>query len=159
MAANPTHPEYLNMKQCLDDRLEQKLREINQELEYRVRAHERRSVAQRAQIWGQYFQAVREKREKTLEALNQEWYDVQTARRSAHSLQDIGLLFPKDPTQRVKNAIAYNTQVSALASTAKYEGFPAVPEMKGASQVEFEDDMAAIEVRAMMYGHSLWAAD
>ncbi|KAH6898513.1 hypothetical protein B0T10DRAFT_453841 [Thelonectria olida] len=145
LASNPTHPEYLNMKQCLDDRLEQKIREINKELEYRVRAHEKRSVAQRAQIWGQYFQAVREKREKTLEALNQEWYDVQTARRSAHSLQDVGLLFPKDPAQRVKNAIAYNTQVSALATTAKYEGFPAVPEMKGASQAEFEDDMAAIE--------------
>ncbi|KAI5466218.1 Sds3-like-domain-containing protein [Mariannaea sp. PMI_226] len=144
LAPNPTHPEYLNMKQCLDDRLEQKLREINKELEYRIRAHENRSVAQRAQIWGQYFQAVREKRERTLEALNQEWYDVQTARRSAHSLENVGLLFPKDPAQRVRNAIAYNTEVSTLSSIAKYEGFPAVPEMKGASQVELEDDMAAI---------------
>jgi hypothetical protein len=134
------------MKQCLDDRLEQKLREINNEHEYRIKAHENRSVAQRAQIWGQYYQAVREKRERTLEALNQEWYDIQTARRSAHSLQDCGLLYPKDPAQRVRNAIAYNTEVSALATIAKYEGFPAGPEMTGATPSELEDDLAAIEV-------------
>ncbi|KAF9771498.1 hypothetical protein IL306_010870, partial [Fusarium sp. DS 682] len=145
LASEPTHPEYLNMKQCLDDRLEQKLREINNEHEYRVKAHERRSVAQRAQIWGQYYQAVREKRERTLEALNQEWYDIQTARRSAHSLQDCGLLYPKDPAQRIRNAIAYNTEVSALATIAKYEGFPAGPEMTGATPSELEDDLAAIE--------------
>ncbi|KAM0353571.1 hypothetical protein ACHAPU_001583 [Fusarium lateritium] len=145
LASTPTHPEYLNMKQCLDDRLEQKLREINNEHEYRVRAHEKRSVAQRAQIWGQYYQGAREKREKTLEALNQEWYDIQTARRSAHSLQDCGLLYPKDPAQRVRNAIAYNTEVSTLATIAKYEGFPAGPEMTGATSSELEDDLAAIE--------------
>ncbi|KAM0216630.1 hypothetical protein ACHAQI_002284 [Fusarium lateritium] len=145
LSNTPTHPEYLNMKQCLDDRLEQKLREINNEHGYRVKAHERRSVAQRAQIWGQYYQAVREKREKTLETLNQEWYDIQTARRSAHSLQDCGLLYPKDPGQRVRNAIAYNTEVSALATIAKYEGFPAGPEMTGATSSELEDDLAAIE--------------
>ncbi|KAK2683267.1 hypothetical protein RAB80_001213 [Fusarium oxysporum f. sp. vasinfectum] len=124
LASEPTHPEYLNMKQCLDDRLEQKLREINNEHEYRLKAHERRSVAQRAQIWGQYYQAVREKRERTLEALNQEWYDIQTARRSAHSLQDCGLLYPKDPAQRDS---------------------PAGPEMTGATPSELEDDIAAIE--------------
>ncbi|KAM0235620.1 hypothetical protein ACHAP5_009633 [Fusarium lateritium] len=145
LSNTPTHPEYLNMKQCLDDRLERKLREINNEHGYRVKAHERRSVAQRAQIWGQYYQAVREKREKTLETLNQEWYDIQTARRSAHSLQDCGLLYPKDPGQRVRNAIAYNTEVSALATIAKYEGFPAGPEMTGATSSELEDDLAAIE--------------
>ncbi|KAM0503777.1 hypothetical protein ACHAP8_003019 [Fusarium lateritium] len=145
LADVPTHPEYLNMKQCLDDRLEQKLREIHNEHEYRIKAHENRSVAQRAQVWGQYYQAVREKRERTLESLNQEWYDIQTARRSAHSLQDCGLLYPKDPAQRVRNAIAYNTEVSALATIAKYEGFPAGPEMAGATPLELEDDLAAIE--------------
>jgi len=60
------------MKQCLDDRLEQKLREIHNEHEYRIKAHERRSVAQRAQIWGQYYQSVSEKKESTLRSLNQE---------------------------------------------------------------------------------------
>jgi hypothetical protein len=147
-APEPTHPEYLNMKQCLDDRLEQKLRAINTEHDYRLKALERRAVAQRAQIWSQYFQAVREKREHALEALNRQWYDVQSARRSAHSLPDYGLLFPKDPAQRIRNAIAYNTEVSTLAGLAKYEGFPAGPELQGASTSELEADLAAMEVSA-----------
>ncbi|OPB39211.1 hypothetical protein A0O28_0049170 [Trichoderma guizhouense] len=144
-APEPTHPEYLNMKQCLDDRLEQKLQAINTEHEYRLKALERRAVAQKAQIWGQYFQAIREKREHALEALNRQWYDVQSARRSAHSLPDYGLLFPKDPSQRVRNAIAYNTEVSTLAGLAKYEGFPAGPELQGASTSELEADLALME--------------
>ncbi|KAM0254447.1 hypothetical protein ACHAQJ_006787 [Trichoderma viride] len=144
-APEPTHPEYLNMKQCLDDRLDQKLQAINNEHEYRLKALERRAVAQRAQIWGQYFQAVREKREKALEGLNRQWYDVQSARRSAHSLPDYGLLFPKDPSQRVRNSIAYNTEVSTLAGLAKYEGFPAGPDLQGASASELEADLTAME--------------
>lgn len=146
MAAVPTHPEYLNMKQCLDDRFDKKIGEIDHELIFRIEAHERRAVAIRAQVWGQYFQAVREKREAALEALNRQWYEVQTARRSAHSLPDFGLLFPKDPVQRVRNAIAYNTEVSTLAGIAKYEGFPAGPELRGASAAEADADFGAIEV-------------
>ncbi|TWU77132.1 hypothetical protein ED733_008337 [Metarhizium rileyi] len=145
LAPVPTHPEYLNMKQCLDDRFEKKVREVNHELGFRIEAHKRRAVAIRAQIWGQYFQAVREKREAALESLNRQWYEVQTARRTAHSLPDYGLLFPKDQVQRLRNAIAYNTEVSTLAGIAKYEGFPAGPELKGASTAEAEADFGAIE--------------
>jgi hypothetical protein len=122
------------------------MREINHELVFRIEAHERRAVAIHAQIWGQFFQSTREKREAALESLNQQWYDVQSARRSAHSLPDYGLLFPKDQVQRVRNAISYNTEVSTLAGIAKYEGFPAGPELKGASAAEAEADFGAIEV-------------
>lgn len=134
------------MKQCLDDRLERKVQEINAERTLRLEAHERRAVAIRAQFWSQFFQAVRERREAALESLNRQWYEVQTARRSAHSLPDYGLLFPKDRVRRVRNAIAYNTEVSTLAGLAKYEGFPAGPELKGASSSEVEADFSAIEV-------------
>lgn len=146
LADVPTHREYLNMKQCLDDRLNQKTQEFNTEFDFQLKAHDRWAVAQRAQIWSQFFQAVREKREQTLESLNKQWYDVQTARRTAHSLPDYGLLFPRDHTQRVRNAIAYNTEVSTLAGLAKFEGFPAGPEMKGASTTELKADFAAMEV-------------
>lgn len=135
------------MKQCIDDRLDRKLRAIDEEHKFRTMANERRAVAVRSQIWSQYFQAVREKRETVLEALNREWYDVQAARRSAHSLPNCGILFPKDPAQRVRNAVAYNTEVSTLAGIAKYEGFPAGPDIKGASSTELADDLAAIDVR------------
>lgn len=149
LADVPTHPEYVNMKQCIDDRLNQKLQESSTEYDLKITAHERRAVAQRAQIWSQFFQAVRERREHALETLNKKWYDVQTARRSAHSLPDYGLLFPKDPMHRVRNAVAYNTEVSTLAGIAKYEGFPAGPELKGASISEVEDDLSIIEVRPL----------
>ncbi|OAA67561.1 Sds3-like protein [Cordyceps fumosorosea ARSEF 2679] len=145
LADVPTHREYLNMKQCLDDRLNQRLQEVNTEFDLQLRANERAAVAQRAQIWSQFYQAVREKREQTLESLNKQWYDVQAARRNAHSLQDYGLLFPKDPTQRLRNAIAYNSEVSTLSGMAKYEGFPAGPDMKGASALELKSDFSAIE--------------
>ncbi|KAM3534586.1 hypothetical protein MY4038_002136 [Beauveria bassiana] len=145
LADVPTHREYLNMKQCLDDRLNQRLQQVNTEFDFQLKANERWAVAQRAQIWSQFFQAVREKREQTLESLNKQWYDVQTARRNAHSLQDYGILFPKDPTQRLRNAIAYNSEVSTLAGMAKYEGFPAGPEMKGASALELKSDLSAME--------------
>jgi hypothetical protein len=135
------------MKRCLDDRLNRKLQEFGKEQQFRIEALERRAVAERAQVWSQYFQAIREKRETSLEALNKAWYDVQTARRNAHSLQDCGLLFPKDPAQRIRNAVAYNTEVSTLAGIAKYEGFPAGPEIRGASALELADDLNAIEVQ------------
>jgi hypothetical protein len=135
------------MKRCLDDRLNRKLQEFGKEQQFRIEALERRAVAERAQVWSQYFQAIREKRETSLEALNHAWYDVQAARRKAHSLPPCGLLFPKDPAQRIRNAVAYNTEVSTLASIAKYEGFPARPEIRGASSLELADDLNAIEVR------------
>lgn len=146
LADEPTHPEYLSMKKCIDDRLNKRLQEADAEFQLQMRAHDRRAVAERAQTWSQFFQAVREKREQALERLNQQWYEVQSARRSAHSLPDYGLLFPKDPAQRLRNAIAYNTEVSTLAGLAKYEGFPAGPELKGASMSELEADLTAIEV-------------
>lgn len=134
------------MKQCLDERLARKLQEIDKEHELRMQANERRAVAIRSQIWSQFYQSVRERRETFLEALNKEWYDVQMARRSAHSVQDCGILFPKDPAQRVRNSVAYNTEVSTLAGLAKYEGFPAGPEMKGVTEAELADDLSLIEV-------------
>lgn len=145
-AEPPTHPEYLNMKQCLDERLEKRLRNIEKEYELSVEALERLAVARRAQIWNQFYQGSREKRSKMLEDLNKEWYETQNARRSAHSIPDYGLLFPTNPTQRTRNAVAYNSEVSFLAGVAKHEGFPAVPAMRGASGSEIEDDLEQMKV-------------
>ena len=138
----------------MDDRLSRKLQEIEKENQLRLEANKRRFVAVRAQIWSQFAQGIREKRESTLATLNNEWYDVQTARRNAHSLPDYGVIFPKDPSQRIRNAVAYNTEVSTLAGMAKYEGFPAGPEIRGASTSELNDDLGAIEVRAPGYQYS-----
>ncbi|KAF0326321.1 transcriptional regulatory protein dep1 [Colletotrichum asianum] len=144
-AEPPSHPEYLNMKQCLDERLEKKLLHMNKEYELSVEALERLAVARRAQIWDQFYQGVREQRSKMLENLNKEWYETQNARRSAHSVPDYGLLFPTNPTQRTRNAVAYNSEVSFLAGLAKHEGFPAMPAIHGANAMEVEDDLEAMK--------------
>jgi hypothetical protein len=112
-----------------------------------MQAHERLAVARRAQIWAQFYQAIREKREAVLSELDKDWYETQAARRSAHSVQDYALLLPSNPAQRTRNAVAYNTEVSILSGIAKHVGFPSVPTMKGASPSEIEDDLEDIRVR------------
>ena len=134
------------MKQCLDELHEEKLRKINKEHEYTLTAHDEVAVSRRSMIWSQFYQAVREARLEMMSALNQEWHDTQNARRHAHSAPDYALLFPSSPAQRVRNAVAYNTEVSILSGMAIHEGFPAAPSMHGVSPAEAEDDLEAMKV-------------
>jgi len=138
------------MKQCLDDRLNERLRQIEKEHELEIKAHERLAVARRAEVWGNFYQHVREKREEVLEALNEEWYGIQNRRRSAHSVQDYGIQYPATAAQRTRNAVAYNTEVSILSGIAKHRGFPAAPAMRGASAQEIDDDFEAIKVSCIL---------
>jgi hypothetical protein len=148
LADEPTHPEYLAMMRCLDERLDKKLEQSKREHEFQMAATARVDHAQRGQIWSQFFQEIRDARESALESLNQQWYDVQAARRSAHgSHTDQVLLYPKDPAQRTRNAMSYSAEVSALAAVAKHEGFPAAPAMRGATAAETDSDLEAIRVR------------
>ncbi|SPO00912.1 related to DEP1 protein, regulator of phospholipid metabolism [Cephalotrichum gorgonifer] len=141
----PYHAEYLNMKRCLDDLHEEKIRKINKEYEYVLNAHDEVAVSRRAMVWGQFYQGVRETRERLLSELNREWHDTQNARRHAHSAPDFAIMYPPTPAQRVRNAVAYNTEVSILSGIAKHVGFPAAPSMFGATMDEVEDDLDAIK--------------
>ncbi|KAK7757735.1 Transcriptional regulatory protein [Diatrype stigma] len=142
---NPTHPEYLAMMQCIDARRDDRVRVADKELELNMESLGRWAVARRTQIHSQYFQAVRESRERVLAELGQQWYDIQNERRKhANNVPEFGLRFPPTQTQRVKNALAYNKEVSILSGVAKYEGMPAAPDMKGASMQELEDDFEAM---------------
>lgn len=134
------------MKQCLDELHEEKLRKINKEYEYTLRAHDEVAVSRRAMAWGQFYQGVREKRLEMMSELNREWHDTQNARRHAHSAPDYALLFPSEPAQRVRNAVAYNTEVSVLSGMAIHEGFPSAPSMHGVSTTEVEEDLDSIKV-------------
>ncbi|KAI1807203.1 Sds3-like-domain-containing protein [Daldinia bambusicola] len=140
-----THPDYLAMMQCIDARRDERIRVANRELELKIESLERWAVSRRSQIHSQFFQSVRESREKILAELGQQWYDIQHERRKqANNVPEFGLRFPPDPTQRTRNALAYNKEVSILSGIAKYEGMPAAPDMKGASIQELEDDFEAI---------------
>ncbi|KAJ3577507.1 hypothetical protein NPX13_g3062 [Xylaria arbuscula] len=142
---NPTHPDYLAMMRCVDARRDARLRAADRELELKIESSERWAVARRAQIHSQFFQAVRESRERILAELGQHWYDIQHERRKhANNVPEYGIRFPKSPSQRLRNALSYNREVSILAGIAKYEGMPAAPDMQGANSQELEDDFDAI---------------
>ncbi|KAI3332183.1 hypothetical protein HD806DRAFT_185365 [Xylariaceae sp. AK1471] len=142
---NPTHPDYLAMMQCVNARRDRRLRIADRELELKTESAERHAVARRAQIHSQFFQAVRESRERILAELGQHWYDIQHERRkNANSVPEFGIRFPKSQAQRIRDALAYNREVSILSGIAKYEGMPAAPDMQGASSQELDDDFDAI---------------
>ncbi|KAK8114613.1 hypothetical protein PG999_006682 [Apiospora kogelbergensis] len=144
-ADNPTHPEYLAMMQCIDSRRDEKLRVAEKELELHLESLGRWAVARRAQIHSQFYQDVREARERTMAELGQHWYAIQHERRKhANNVPDFGIRYPKNQAQRVRNALSYNKEVSILSGVAKYEGMPAAPDMGGASMQEMEDDFDAM---------------
>lgn len=144
---NPTHPDYLAMMHCVNARRDERLRIADRELEFKIEAAERWAVARRSQVHSQFFQAIRESRERILAELGQHWYDIQHERRkNANNVPEYGIRFPKNPAQRIRNALSYNREVSILSGIAKYEGMPAAPDMQGASSQELEDDFDAINV-------------
>ncbi|KAI0206416.1 hypothetical protein F4808DRAFT_455176 [Astrocystis sublimbata] len=141
----PTHPDYLAMMHCVDARRDERVRVAGRELELRIEASERGAVARRAQIHSQFFQAVRESRERILAELGQHWYDIQhERRRNANNVPEYGIRFPKTQAERIRNALSYNQEVSILSGIAKHEGMPAAPDMRGAGPQELEDDFDAI---------------
>jgi len=150
----PTHPDYLAMMQCIDARYEEKVRIVDLEYKFNAQALKCWAVARRAQIHGQYFQSVRDSRESVLEELGRKWYQIQQQRRRhANAIPDYGIRFPTSKTQRTKDAIAYNKEVSILSGIAKHEGFPAAPQIKGASAAEIEEDFEEIARAARQGTH------
>ena len=144
---NPTHPEYLAMMQCIDAARDEKIRIIDLEYKFNTQTLKRWAVGRRGQIHGQFFQGVRESREAVLEELGRQWYQIQQQRRRhANTIPDYGIRFPASKTQRTKEAVAYNKEVSILSGIAKHEGFPAAPQLKGAAAYEIEDDLGEIAV-------------
>ncbi|KAK0734895.1 Sds3-like-domain-containing protein [Lasiosphaeria miniovina] len=142
---NPTHPEYLAMLQCLEERREERIRISSLELQFRMSVLNGRAVAERAQILSQYYQSIRESREEVLEELGQEWYDIQQERRRfANTIPDYGIRFPTTKPQTIRQAVAYNREVSVLSGFAKHVGFPAAPAISGVSDDQLESDLDAI---------------
>jgi len=146
-ADNPTHPEYLAMMQAIDARRDQKIRLANKLREYQLQTLNRSAVAIRSQILAQYQQDVRDTREKTLEQLGKQWYEIQHDRRSyAGSVPDYTLKFPTRRSQQVANQVAYSNEVSILSGIAKHLGFPSAPEMATVTNTELNEDMEKMGV-------------
>jgi hypothetical protein len=144
---NPTHPEYLAMKACIDERRDERIRRSTLELKLRMDLLQRKAIAERSQIMSQFHQSIRASREKVLDQLGQEWYEIQHERRRvANNIPDYGVRFPTTRQQAIRQAVAYNKEVSILSGVAKYEGFPAAPDIRGATDDQIENDFEAITV-------------
>jgi hypothetical protein len=145
----PTHPEFLAMMQCVDEKRDERLRVADKLREYQLETLRIYAVARRSQVLSQFHQEVRDIREKKLEQLGKEWYEIQHDRRSyAGSVPDYALKFPTKRSQQVSNQIAYSNEVSILSGIAKYVGFPAAPRMSSTSAAELEEDLEKMGVSA-----------
>ncbi|OIW35534.1 hypothetical protein CONLIGDRAFT_639803 [Coniochaeta ligniaria NRRL 30616] len=145
LSPNPTHPEYLAMLSCIDARRDERIRVSTVELRMRMDLLKRKAVAERAQIMTQYHQGIRSSRERVLEDLGREWYEIQhERRRAANNIPDFGIRLPATKKETLRAAVAYNKEVSILAGVAKYQGFPAAPDIRGAREEEIEGDFEAI---------------
>lgn len=144
---NPTHPEYLAMMHCIDSRRDERVRVVELEYRFNMEALDRWAVARRAQILSQFFQSARELREKYVDELGRQWYEIQhERRRNANPIPDYGFRFPKTKAEQKRHAIAQGKETSILAGIAQHHGFPAAPDMRGASSAEVEDDFEAMAV-------------
>lgn len=148
----PTHPEYLAMLACIDARRDERIRLSNVELRMRMDLLKRKAVAERAQIHTQYHQGIRASRERALEDLGREWYEIQhERRRAANNIPDFGIRLPATKKEALRAAVAYNKEVSILSGVAKYQGFPGAPDIRGAREEEIEGDFEAITVSYLTF--------
>ena len=136
-----THPEYLAMMECIDQRRDDKTQYEQTLLKYKLIALEKQSNAERAQYHSQYMQTVREVRDRILEQVSKELYQIQRERRVLEGdTHDHPFKFSTRRSQQITQQTAYNSEVSILSGVAKYVGFPAAPEINGARSSEVEED-------------------
>ncbi|KIW91993.1 uncharacterized protein Z519_06975 [Cladophialophora bantiana CBS 173.52] len=144
----PAHPELIRQVEVVQKYRDEKY-EIEQKLlVYKVGALKNKAVAERSQIHSQYFQTVRDIRERHLERLSEHFYRIQRDRFKADSsIPSFSIPFPERRSQQILQQTAYNKEVSILAGVAKYVGFPAAPELAASKQKDIEDDIQKMGVR------------
>ena len=76
-----------------------------------------------------------------MERVGNEIYKIQRERwGSEGSTPDYAIRFPTKRSIQITNQIAYNKEVSILSGVAKYVGFPAAPDVEGASKGQLDED-------------------
>ncbi len=142
--------------QCLDQRREEKIQLERVLLGYKLQVLENKSVAERSQLHSQYFQNVRAIRDRKLEEVGEQWYQIQRDRRGCEGIansSDFTYQFPTRRSQQITQQTAYNLEVSILSGMAKYVGFPAAPSINGARPSEVDEDFQNMGVRARVPQH------
>ncbi|KAF2498705.1 hypothetical protein BU16DRAFT_524788 [Lophium mytilinum] len=142
-----THPEYLTMVQCVDERRDAKVDYEKRLAGFKQNSLNVRSMAERHQLHGQYFQAVREIREKFISECNERIYQLQKGRRQMGVDETVyAYAFPEKRSTQVQHQTAYNHEVSVLSGIAKYVGFPAAPNITPARSSDIDDDLRAMKI-------------
>lgn len=135
------------MMKCVEERRDEKIRNSDKKREYELQSLKKYAIARRSQILVQYQQDVREIRERKLEQLGKQWYEIQHDRRSyAGSVPEYTTRFPTQRSRQIQNQVAISQEVSILSGVAKFVGFPAAPEMAPATDSELADDLAKMGV-------------
>jgi len=138
----PIHPEFLAMKEVIDQRRDQKVQYEQTLLRLKLESLQRESIAAKHQVQSQYMQTVREIRDRALDQLNKEYYQVQRERRSCdENVPEYCYDFTTNRSQQIAHQRAHNKEISVLSGVAKYVGFPAAPLVKPAKSKEVEDDL------------------
>ncbi|KAI4148614.1 MAG: hypothetical protein LQ341_001528 [Variospora aurantia] len=136
------HPELLGMKEVLEQRRDEKIHYESTLLKYKLGSLQNKSTAETAQLHGQYMQTVRDIRDRSLEQVNKEWYQIHKERRSREEdVPEYMYQFPLRRSQQITDQTAYNKEVSLLSGIAKYRGFPAAPEIQGAKASDIDSDL------------------
>lgn len=143
----PAHPELLRQVEAVQKYRDEKFEVEQKLLVYKVGALKNKAVADRSQIHSQYFQTVRDIRERYLERISEHFYRIQRDRFKADStVPNFTIPFPEKRSQQIIQQTAYNKEVSILSGVAKYVGFPAAPELASSAQKDIQDDMAKMGV-------------
>jgi hypothetical protein len=169
MVQDGTHPEFVAQKACVDQKLEEKVRLADAHYKYSMESLAIATRVNRAQVHSQYFQGIRQIRENALEKCSQLWYQIQRERRAGDALVS-GLSFfgnlnifmrghlivthivefsyriSDRMSTSIKQRQQYNWEVALLSGISKHIGFPAAPDVLGASEEEVVDDLESMGV-------------
>ncbi|KAF2836578.1 hypothetical protein M501DRAFT_939421 [Patellaria atrata CBS 101060] len=144
---NSTHPALSEQTRCVDIRRDEKIQREADLLELKTKELIRKTLADRCQYQSQYFQTVREARDRALDACNYRLNRLQRERRHWGADEpDYAFMYHPDRAVQIRYQQAYNNEVSILAGVQKYVGFPAAPEILGTKATEAEDDFRAMKV-------------
>ncbi|KAI9687388.1 MAG: hypothetical protein M1820_010484 [Bogoriella megaspora] len=142
---NPQDPKYLKIMQSIDARYDGLIEHEDKLLGYKLKTLEAQTIAERSQIHGQYYQTIREERDKALEALNSEFFRIQRERRQAQEGLEHTNLYNPDRQLQIQRQTKVNLELSILGGVKKHIGMPG-PELPGLKESEIDEDLRAMKL-------------
>ncbi|KAF8534243.1 Sds3-like-domain-containing protein [Trichophaea hybrida] len=147
-----SHPEYVAQKRVIDYRLEEKVRLSNAQYNHAMKSLDISTYVNRAQLHSQYFQQARKLREDTLYHCSELWYNIQRERRVGDApVPEYTVRISDRQSTRIKQRMQYNWEVQILGGIQKQIGFPAAPDVNGATKGDMDEDFESLGVRCFYF--------